>query len=79
MGQKMQYSLTPKQAGLLAFIRSYMATSGGVAPSFSEMMDGCGGSSKAGIHCILSGLEERGNIMRMKHRSRSIVLLEAGQ
>ncbi len=75
----MQYSLTPKQAKLLAFIREYMATSGGVAPCYSEMMAATGDASKAGIHRRLAGLAERGHIAQMKNRARSIVLLEAGK
>lgn len=73
----MRYSLTPKQAELLSFIRSYMETSGGVAPSFSEMAKGTSINSKSGIHSILSGLVERGHIAVMKGRSRSITLLDA--
>lgn len=72
----MQFSLTPKQAKLLAFIKDYMATSGGVAPSYAEMMAGAEQASKAGIHRLLAGLAERGHIAQMKNRARSIVLLE---
>ena len=72
----MKYSLTPKQAELLAFIKTYMDTSGGVAPSFSEMREGTTINSKSSIHRILAGLEERGHIAQMKNRSRSIVLLD---
>jgi repressor LexA len=74
----MQFSVTPKQAKLLAFIKEYMATSEGIAPSYAEMMAATGDASKAGIHRLLTGLAERGHIAQMKNRARSIVLLEAG-
>jgi SOS-response transcriptional repressor LexA len=74
-GAKMQYSLTPKQARLLTFIRDYMVTSDGVAPSYEEMLVGTGNKSKANIHRLLAGLAERGHIAQMKNRVRSIVLL----
>jgi repressor LexA len=76
--QNMQFSVTPKQAKLLAFIKEYMATSEGIAPSYAEMMAATGDASKAGIHRLLTGLAERGHIAQMKNRARSIVLLEAG-
>lgn len=71
----MKFSVTPKQAKLLAFIKGYMATSGGVAPSYAEMMEATGDASKAGVHRLLTGLVERGHIEKMKNRARAIVLL----
>lgn len=75
----MQFSVTPKQAKLLAFLREYMATSDGIAPSYAEMMAASGDASKGGIHRLLSGLAERGHIAKMKNRARSIVLLGSGE
>jgi repressor LexA len=75
----MQFSMTPKQAKLLTFIKEYMATSGGVAPSYIEMMAATGDASKAGVHRLLAGLEDRGHIAKMPHRARSIVLLGGGE
>ncbi len=72
----MKYSLTPKQAELLDYIRGYMETSGGVAPSYSEMVAGIGLTAKSNIHRLLGGLAERGHIAQIKGRSRSVVLLE---
>lgn len=75
----MQYSLTAKQAALLAFIKQYMRESGGVPPSFAEMCEGVGLASKSGVHRLLHGLKERGHIDMMQNRARSLVLLEAGK
>ena len=71
----MQYSLMPKQAALLAYIKRHMAESGGIAPSYDEMLAATGQLSKSGIHRLLKGLEERGHIAQMHNRRRSIVLL----
>jgi SOS-response transcriptional repressor LexA len=74
-----QYSLMPKQAELLAFIKKHMAESGGIAPSYDEMLAGTGQLSKSGINRLLKGLKERGHIDMMHNRRRSIVLLEASK
>jgi repressor LexA len=71
----MHYSLTQKQADLLVFIKEYMEKNEGVAPSFDEMKDGAGLASKAGIYRLLTALEERGRIMRIKGRARAIMVL----
>ena len=75
----MKYTPTPKQAALLAFIRSYMERSGGSAPTYTEMMAGTAETSKSGVHRLLMGLQDRGHIAMMKGRARSITLLEAGK
>ena len=75
----MQYSLTQKQANLLEFIRSYMVQSGGVAPSYDEMLKATGGKNKSNIHRLIAGLIERGHVRKLKGQARSIVLLEAGK
>lgn len=71
----MKYGLLPKQAELLAYIKKHMAESGGIAPSYDEMLVATGQLSKSGIHRLLKGLEERGHIAQMHNRRRSIVLL----
>jgi SOS-response transcriptional repressor LexA len=72
-----QYGLLPKQADLLAFIKKHMAESGGIAPSYDEMLAGTGHVSKSTISRLLKGLQERGYIGQLHNRRRSIVLLEA--
>lgn len=75
----MQYSLTQKQADLLAFIRRYMAESGGVAPSYDEMVTATNGKNKSNIYRLIAGLEARGHVSKLKGQARSLVLLEAGK
>lgn len=66
--------LTPKQQQLLDYIRSYLSEHQGVAPSFIEMRDALGLHSKSGVHRLLTALEERGFIHRMRERARAIWL-----
>jgi SOS-response transcriptional repressor LexA len=75
----MQYGLLPKQAELLAFLKKHMTESGGIAPSYDEMLAGTAQVSKSSIHRLLRGLEERGHIAQMRNRRRSIVLIGDGQ
>jgi repressor LexA len=72
----MQYSLTPKQSELLAYIRAYIAQNNGVAPSFDEMRDAMGIAAKSGIHRMIDGLQARGYVSRMKGQARSLVLVD---
>jgi SOS-response transcriptional repressor LexA len=63
--------LTRKQAELLAFIQSYME-SHPYAPTFEEMKAACGLASKSGVHRLLTSLEERGYIRRLRDRARAL-------
>lgn len=67
--------LTQRQADLLYFINERVQ-SGGLAPTFSEMMDGVGLKSKSGIHRILTALNERGFIRRLSNRARAIEIVK---
>ncbi len=69
------YSLTERQKVLLDFIKSEMAERN-LAPSFEQMMLHMEVGSKSNIHRLLTGLEERGHIQRLKHRSRAIRIME---
>ena len=66
--------LTTKQQQLLLFIQERLAD-GGVSPSFDEMKDALGLSSKSGIHRLITGLEERGFIRRLERRARALEIL----
>ena len=66
--------LTQKQSELLAFLKSHMDIHD-VPPSFDEMRDALGLASKSGIHRLVSGLEERGFIRRLRNRARAIEIL----
>ena len=64
--------LTPQQSRLLAFITRYQRENDGVSPSFAEMCDGIGITSKSGIHRLLVSLETRGFVERLPYRDRAI-------
>lgn len=66
--------LTKKQHELLMFIDKCL-TETGVAPSFREMQAAMGLCSKAGIHRLITALEERGFIRRLHFRARAIEVL----
>ena len=65
--------LTRKQNELFRFIISYFEQHG-VSPSYDEMKDALGLSSKSSIHRLLEALEERGRIRRQPGRARAIVI-----
>jgi DNA-binding MarR family transcriptional regulator len=67
--------LTPRQSDALRFIREYL-TANGITPTYDEIAPGIGLRSKAGVHRLVSALEERGHITRMPGRARSIALNE---
>lgn len=69
------YSLTAVQTQLLAFIKKEIASKG-LAPTLDEMKSHMRFSSRSGVQRILLALEERGHIMRLKHRARAIKILE---
>lgn len=64
--------LTPKQRRLLDFIAGYQRAHRGDSPSFEEMAAGIGVATKSAIHRLLTGMEERGAIVRDRHRARAI-------
>ena len=63
--------LTGQQSCLLRFIESRLAE-GDVSPSFEEMQLHLGLRSKSGVHHLLEGLRERGFVVRLPHRARSL-------
>ena len=63
--------LTEQQSCLLRFIESRL-TDGDVSPSFEEMRVHLGLRSKSGIHRLLESLRERGCVVRLPHRARSL-------
>lgn len=67
--------LTAQQSRLLTYLRRYLDSSGGVAPSFTEMMEAIGIASKSGVHRLLTALEERNHIRRVRDRARAIELV----
>ena len=66
--------LTRKQKELLLFIDSYF-NQRGIAPSFEEMKEAVNLKSKSGIHRLVTALEERGFLRRLRHRARALEVL----
>ena len=48
----------------------------GVAPSFAEMLAGLDLASKSSVHRLITGLESKGYIRRLKNRPRAIEVLK---
>mgnify|MGYP002389427769 CR=1 FL=1 len=71
----MQTGLTPQQLALKRFIAAKIAADG-VAPNFPEMCAHLGLASKSGIHRLLTSLEQRGHIERLRGHARAIRLIE---
>lgn len=67
--------LTKKQAQCLQIIRAYVRIHG-YAPSYLELAQALNVSSKSGIHRLITCLEERGYLRRLKSHARSIELIE---
>lgn len=71
----MSVNLTRRQRDLYAFIRAYIAKHE-TAPSYDEMAAGIGLRSKGRICEMVDGLVERGVIVRLPNRVRTIALVD---
>ena len=67
--------LTRKQHDLLLFIHQHLEKTG-ISPSFEEMKEALDLKSKSGIHRLVSALEERGYLRRLKNRARALEILK---
>jgi len=63
--------LTKKQKELFVFLRDYIS-SNDISPSFEEMKNAVNLKSKSGIHRLITSLEQRGYIKRLKHKARAM-------
>ena len=63
--------LTKKQKELFEFLKSYIS-SNEICPSFEEMKEAVNLKSKSGIHRLITSLEQRGYIKRLKHKARAV-------
>ena len=63
--------LTKKQKELFEFLSGYI-TKNNISPSFEEMKDAVNLKSKSGIHRLITSLEQRGFIKRLKHKARAM-------
>jgi repressor LexA len=67
--------LTKRQRETFKFISEYCYRHD-VSPTFDEIKDALGLKSKSGVFRLVSALEERKLIIRLKERSRGISLIE---
>ena len=63
--------LTKKQKELFVYLRDYIS-SNDISPSFEEMKNAVNIKSKSGIHRLITSLEQRGYIKRLKHKARAM-------
>jgi SOS-response transcriptional repressor LexA len=71
----MAIGLTSRQATVFDAIKTLSAGTG-IMPTFQEIMDATGISSKSVVHYLLRGIEERGLIRRKAARTRAIEIVE---
>ena len=67
--------LTKKQKELYDYLRNYI-TNNQISPSFEEMKEAVNLKSKSGIHRLITSLEQRGFIRRLKHKARAMEIIE---
>ena len=63
--------LTKKQKELFEYLGKYISENS-ISPSFEEMKKAVNLKSKSGIHRLVTSLEQRGFIKRLKHKARAI-------
>ena len=63
--------LTKKQKELFDYLSNYIAKNS-ISPSFEEMKNAVNLKSKSGIHRLITSLEQRGFITRLKHKARAM-------
>ncbi|GEM_PF-6179259 len=69
-------AITKRQRALLEFLRKFMAENDGLAPSLMEMARELGLNSTSNVHSMLTRLEQRGVIRRLKFHARAIQLVD---
>ena len=67
--------LTRKQKELFDYLKEYIS-SNEISPSFEEMKQAVNLKSKSGIHRLITSLEQRGFIKRLKHKARAMEIIE---
>ena len=66
--------LTKKQKELYDYLKDYISNNE-ISPSFEEMKSAVNLKSKSGIHRLITSLEERGFIKRLKHKARAMEII----
>jgi len=71
--------LTKRQKQALDYIKAYQREHGGVSPAMIEIGKAIGTKHKSVVHRLLTGLEQRGHIVRLPNRARAIDVLPERQ
>ena len=69
------YMLTKKQKELFDYLSNYISENS-ISPSFEEMKNAVNLKSKSGIHRLITSLEQRGFIKRLKHKARAMEIIK---
>ena len=67
--------LTKKQKELFDYLKTYVSKNS-ISPSFEEMRVAVNLKSKSGIHGLVTSLEQRGFIKRLKHKARAMEIIK---
>ena len=67
--------LTKKQKELFDYLSKYISEND-ISPSFEEMKEAVNLKSKSGIHRLITSLEQRGFIKRLKHKARAMEIIK---
>ena len=68
--------LTKKQKELFEYLTNYISKNS-ISPSFEEMKNAVNLKSKSGIHRLITSLEQRGFIKRLKHKARAMEIIKS--
>ena len=68
--------LTKKQKELFEYLSEYISKNS-ISPSFEEMKVAVKLKSKSGIHRLVTNLEQRGFIRRLKHKARAMEITKS--
>ena len=67
--------LTKKQKELFDYLNTYISKND-ISPTFEEMKQAVNLKSKSGIHRLITSLEQRGFIKRLKHKARAMEIIK---
>ena len=68
--------LTKRQKELFDYLSDYISKNS-ISPSFEEMKVAVNLKSKSGIHGLITNLEQRGFIKRLKHKARAMEIIKS--
>lgn len=75
---KPRFNLTPKQKEVFDFVKKYIDENE-YAPSHNEIKEALNFKAQSNVAGLLEGLKERNWIDFIKHKSRSITIINEGE